>query len=106
MVQDGVIAFLSAAGLASVVWLLGGAFLRWGRAAIPGVRLVLPLRGDAPAMESDLRELRRLRHQLPGSRIVLEDRGLSREARALAEYLSEREEHIELTDGVWRNTKE
>ena len=38
---------------------------------IPGLLLVLPLREDAPALEADVRELRRLQNQLPGARVVL-----------------------------------
>ena len=59
-IQDGVIAFFTAVGLASVVWVLAGAFLGAGRPMIPGLALVLPLRREALAMESDVRELRRL----------------------------------------------
>ena len=99
ILQDGVIAFFAAVGLAAVIWILAGAFLRAGRPAIPGLTLVLPLTGEALAMEADVRELRRVQHQLPGSRPVLADCGLTAEARALAEYLAKRyggsvEEHL------------
>lgn len=90
ILQDGVIAFFAAVGLAAVVWILAGAFLRAGQPAIPGLLLVLPLTGAAPAMESDVRELRRIRRQLPGSRVILADCGMTPEARALAEYLAEK----------------
>jgi len=53
--------------------------------------LVLPLRGEALAMESDVRELRRLQGRLPGSKIILEDHGLTSDARCLAQYLADRE---------------
>ena len=86
-------------GLTTVVWLLGGALFRGGRNAIPGLLLVLPLRGEALAMESDVRTLRRVRHQLPGAKIVLADCGLSQEARALAVYLAEKEEDVFLAEG-------
>ena len=71
LLQDGLIAFLSAVGLTTMVWLTAGAVLHAGRSAVPGAMLVLPLRGEAPAMESDMRNLRRVRHQLPGAKIVL-----------------------------------
>ena len=96
--QDGIIAFLSAVGLATLVWLVSGVFLRGSRTDVPGLLLVLPLRGEAPAMEADVRALRRIRGQLPGARILLADCGLSTEARALAEYLARRQEGAELVD--------
>ena len=99
LLQDGVIAFFSAVGLTPVVWFLAGAFLHAGRPAIPGLLLVLPLRGEALAMEADVRELRRARHSLPGSKIVLADCGLTKDARALAQYLADRGENIILADG-------
>ena len=70
-----------------------------GRPAIPGLVLVLPLRGEALAMESDLRELRRARHQLPGAKILLADCGMSAEARAMAQYLATKEDDVTLADG-------
>lgn len=106
MVQDGVIAFLSAVGLVSLVWGAAEVLFHAGRPTIPGLLLVLPLEGDAPAMEADLRELRRIRHQLPGSRIVLEDRGLRPEARRLAEFFSQREEYVVLREENEREQKE
>ena len=99
LLQDGLIAFLSSVGLAAVVWFLAGAFLRAGRPAIPGLMLVLPLQGEALAMEADVRELRRFRHQLPGSRIVLADCGMTEDARALAEYLARRTAGACVMDG-------
>ena len=99
LLQDSIIAFFAAVGMASIVWLLAGAFFRAGRPAIPGLLLVLPLRGEALAMEADVRELRRIRHHLPGARLVLADCGLTADARALASYLAAREPGAVLTDG-------
>ena len=99
LLQDGIIAFFSAVGLTTVVWLAAGAVLHTGRPTIPGLVLVLPLRGEALALEGDFRELRRVRHRLPGSRIVLADCGMSDDAKALARYLAEREEGVLLTEG-------
>lgn len=49
-------------------------------------------------MEADVRELRRIRHRLPGARIVLADCGMSGEAKALARYLADREEGVNLAE--------
>ncbi len=99
LLQDGLIAFFSAVGVTTLVWIVAGAFLRAGRPAVPGLLLVLPLRGEALAMEADVRELRRLRSRLPGARIVLADCGLTRDARALAAYLADRDQRVALMDG-------
>ena len=79
LLQDGLIAFLSAVGLTA---------------------LVLPLRGEALAMEADVRELRRLQSRLPGARMVLVDCGLTEDARGLAQYLADREKRGELVDAA------
>ena len=98
LLQEGLLAFLSAVGLTTVVWLAAGALLHTGRPAIPGLLLVLPLRGEAPAMEADVRELRRVQHQLPGAKILLADCGMSETARGLAQYLADREEDAALEE--------
>ncbi len=97
LLQDGVLAFLSAVGLTTIVWVLAGAALRiGGRPAIPGLLLVLPLKGEALAMEADVRELRRVQGSLPGAKIILADCGLTSEAQALARYLADREKNAAL----------
>ena len=97
LLQDGVLAFLSAVGLTTIVWALAGAALRiGGRPAIPGLLLVLPLKGEALAMEADVRELRRVLGSLPGARILLADCGLTPDAQALARYLADREKNAAL----------
>ena len=100
LLQDGLIAFFSAVGVTTVVWMVAGALLRAGRPSIPGLLLVLPLRGEALAMEADFRELRRVRHRLPGAKILLADCGMTEEARALAAHLADREEDTALVDGA------
>lgn len=99
LLQDGCIAFFSAVGMTTVVWLVAGALLHAGRPTVPGLLLVLPLRGQALAMEADVRELKRLCHRLPGARIVLADCGMSTDARSLAEYMAGRTENITLAEG-------
>ena len=97
--RDGVIAFFSAVGMTTVVWLLAGAVFHAGRPIIPGLLLVLPARGEAPALEADVRELRRVQGGLPGAKIVIADCGLTEEARGLANYLADREENAAVMDG-------
>ena len=99
LLQDGCIAFFSAVGMTTVVWLVAGALLHAGRPTVPGLLLVLPLRGQALAMEADVRELKRLCHRLPGARIVLADCGMSEDARSLAEYMAGRTENITRAEG-------
>lgn len=97
LLQDGVLAFLSAVGLTTIVWAAAGALLHLGgRPAIPGLLLVLPLKGEALAMEADVRELRRVQGSLPGAKIVLVDCGLTPDAQALARYLADREKNAAL----------
>ena len=98
LLQDGILAFFSAVGMTTVVWLAAGAVLHAGRPTIPGLLLVLPLRGDALAMEADVRELRRVQGRLSGAKIVLADCGLTEDARGLAQYLADREENADLVD--------
>lgn len=98
--RDGVIAFFSAVGITTVVWLLAGAVLHAGRPTIPGLLLVLPVQGDAPALEHDVRELRRLQGSLPGAKLVIADCGLTAEARGLADYLADREENAAVVNGA------
>ena len=98
LLQDGILAFFSAVGMTTVVWLVAGALLHTGRPTIPGLLLVLPLRGEALAMEADVRELRRVQGRLLGARIVLVDCGLTEDARALANYLADREKNAEVID--------
>ena len=100
LLQDGLIAFFSAVGVTACVWLTAASLLGAGKCHNPLVRIVLPVRDDAPAMEADLRELVRLRRQAPRATIVLEDRGQTEEARRLAEYFCLR------YDGVTLETKE
>jgi hypothetical protein len=96
LMQDGVLAFFAAVGMTTVVWLAAGLLFRIGRPAIPGLLLVLPLRGEALAMESDVRELRRIQGQRPDTKIVLVDCGLTEDARNLARYLADREQGADL----------
>ena len=96
LLGDGLIAFFSAVGMASCVWFVAGAVLGLGKCTSGHVRLVLSVSGEAPAMEHDLRDLLRIRRQLPRAAVVLDDRGLTEEAREMAEYLCHRYDGVEL----------
>ena len=97
MLKEGVLDFLSADGLTTIVWAAAGDLLHMGgRPAIPGLLLVLPLKGEALAMEADVRELRRVQGGLPGAKIILADCGLTPDAQALARYLADREKNAAL----------
>ena len=98
--RDGVIAFFSAVGMTTVMWLLAGALLHAGRPTIPGLLLVLPARGDAPALEHAGRELRRVQGSLQGAKLVIADCGMTEEARGLADYLAVREENAAVVNGA------
>ena len=98
MLMDGLVAFFSAVGVTTVAWLAAGVLLHAGRPAIPGLLLVLPLKGEALAMEADVRELRRVQGRLPGAKILLADCGMTESARGLAQYLADRQEDAALLD--------
>jgi hypothetical protein len=95
LLQDGLIAFFSAVGVTACVWMIAGAFLG-EKCRNPEILLILPARGEAPAMASDLRELLRLRRNLPEATIVIEDRGLQPASRELANYFCQRYSRVEL----------
>ena len=95
LLHDGVIAFLSAVGVTACVWLVAGAFFG-GKSGNPEIVLMLPLRGEANAMEADLRELVRARRSLSKARIWLVDCGMDSQARELAEYFCLRYPYVEL----------
>ena len=98
VLQDGILTFFSAVGMTTVVWLAAGALLHAGRPTVPGLMLVLPLKGEALAIENDVRELRRVQGGLPGAKIILADCGMTEDARELAAYLADREKNAELVD--------
>lgn len=95
-IRDGTLAFLAAVGLSTLVWMLGSWLFRREKPKLAELRLLLPLRGEAQALEGQMRLLRQMQSRLPGARIVLLDCGLTQEARAMADYLVRREPGAEL----------
>jgi hypothetical protein len=76
------------------MWLLSGALLK-RKAALPHALAVLPVRGDAPEMEENVRVL--LEEYPPVGRglpVLLADCGLTPEAAARAELLSQGDHRI------------
>ncbi len=99
--RDGVIAFFSAVGMTTVVWLLAGAVLHAGRPTIPGLAAGAASCGGRPRRwRQDVRELRRVQGSLPGAKLVMADCGMTEEARGLADYLAVREENAAVVNGA------
>ena len=97
--QDGLLAFFSAVGVTTVVLAGGGGTAPRRAPVIRGACGGAAARGEALAMEADVRELRRARNHLPGAKIVLADCGLSDDAKALAACLADRGKDVVLVDG-------
>lgn len=88
IVQDGVIAFLAAVGLAALFWLLSGSLCR---RRLPGAALLLPLRQDEGLREAvaAAAALRQWTGLLP---LLLADCGLSENGWRQAAELARRYE--------------
>lgn len=89
-IENSVLAFLAAVGIAALVWLVAGVLLRGRRAEVPAV-LVLPVCGGGEALEGWVRTLHEVRVQLGRSAaIAIVDCGLSGEGLRRAELLARR----------------
>ena len=88
--ENSVLAFLAAVGIAALVWLVAGVLLRGRRAEVPAV-LMLPACGNGEALEGWVRSLHEVRGQLGRSTaIAIVDCGLTPEGRHRAEILTRR----------------
>ncbi len=95
---NGVLAFLAAVGIAALVWLVTGVFLRSRPAEVPVV-LVLPACGGGEALEGWVRALLEIRTQLGRSAaIAVVDCGLTPEGARRAQILSQRFDKIMVLD--------
>lgn len=97
--MEGVVAFLAAVGLTTLLWMLSGAVLRRRETPLPAV-MVLPASGGAEELEWTVR---RACAALPGDSvpILLVDCGLTEEARmrtALLEKTNSRVTEIKPED--------
>ena len=82
LMGDGLIAFLAAVGVSTILWLLAEALFRW-RAHPPAAAYLVEASGGAEQLDMTLRELARER---PLS-VILVDSGLNEMGRQRAELL-------------------
>lgn len=91
LLQDGVIAALSAIGLTAVIWVIAGLILHPRRRGTMETIAVVPACGAAEKLEHTVRALTRSRYEEGGfTRIVILDCGLDDEAQKVAELLCRR----------------
>ena len=96
--ENSVLAFLAAVGIAALVWLVAGVLLRGRRAEVPAV-LVLPACGGAEALEGWVRTLLEVRAQLGRSaEITVVDCGLTAEGARRVQLLAQRFDKIMVLD--------
>lgn len=87
LLQDGIIAALSAVGVTALIWLTAELFLRPRREATMPTFTIVPARGDAEALEATIRTIRRTGGACR-TRVLILDEGLCARSRAVAELLS------------------
>lgn len=88
LLQDGVIAALSAIGLTAVIWVIAGMILHPRRRGTMETVAVIPASGAAENLEHTVRALTRSRYEEGGfTRIVILDCGLSEDAKKVADIL-------------------
>ena len=89
-IENSVLAFLAAVGIAALVWLVAGMLLRGRQGEVPAT-LVLPVCGGGEALEGWVRTLHEMRPQLGRTaEIYIVDCGLSTEGMRRAELLTRR----------------
>ena len=87
--KDGVMVFLAAVGLASIIWTVVRALLFSAPERRLELAALLPARGGGEELEQQLRALQTLREtQGVFSRTLLVDCGLNEEGKKLAEILT------------------
>ena len=82
LMGDGLIAFLAAVGVSTILWLLAEALFRW-RAHPPAAAYLVEASGGAEQLDMTLRELARERPL----QVILVDSGLNEMGRQRAELL-------------------
>ena len=97
-IENSVLAFLAAVGIAALVWLVAGILLRGRQAEVPAT-LVLPVCGGGEAVELWVVSLHDLSHKLVRSAgIVIVDCGLTAEGLRRAKLLTRRFPKVTVLD--------
>ena len=88
LLQDGVIAALSAVGVATIVWFVITALTQPRERVRSETIALVPARGEAPSLEQTVRALERERYTLGGfRRIIIVDCGMDEDAQRVAQLL-------------------
>ena len=96
LLQDGLVAMLAAVGLATILWMIVGLFLRNRRQLFSRVTAVIRAEGDGADLEHTVRTLSQLRYERGAfGTILILDCGLNEEGEKLAGLLAE-EEYVDL----------
>ena len=93
LMGDGLIAFLAAVGVSTILWLLAETLLRRHSPAAEAV-LVLPVRGDGATLERALRLT--MEQRATGETPILADCGLDETGLRLAQSLTQRYSRVQL----------
>ena len=94
LMGDGLIAFLAAVGVSTILWLLAETLLRRHRPVAEAI-LVLPVRGDGATLERAL-HLTMEQRTTGETPILLADCGLDETGLRLAQSLTQRYSRVEL----------
>lgn len=95
LLQDGLVAMLAAVGLATLLWMFVGLFLRNRRQLFSKVTAVVPASGAGGDLEYTVHALAQLRYDKGGfGTILILDCGLSEEGRELADLLTREEDYV------------
>ena len=95
LLQDGLVAMLAAVGLATILWMIVGLFLRSRRQLFSRVTAVVSARGDGADLEYTVRTLSQLRYERGAfGTILILDGGLTPEGRELAALLEREEDFV------------
>ena len=93
--QDGLTAMLAAVGLATILWMVVGLFLRRKRRLFSRVTAVVRGEGDGADLEYTVRTLSQLRYERGAfGTILILDGGLTPEGRDVAALLEREEDFV------------
>ena len=99
MLYDAVMAFLAAAGLAAILWLLAGLVLRSRKEDQAEAVILLPARGTGERLEHDVRTVEAMARQLGKcTPVLVVDCGLDRSGRLRAAILESAHDCVAVVD--------